>query len=148
MIPKGNAVIIVGEDNEVSMTPDNTSSAEYVVENKLHGVDVTTARTSILTAYSADALLMLSNKGGNFGFHDVAVTNIPARKAFLALEGTAAKARSFSMVFDGEQTGISAVQTDATDAARGIYTLDGRKLNAEPTTKGVYIVNGKKVIVK
>ena len=30
----------------------------------------------------------------------------------------------------------------------GIYTLDGRRLQAEPTEKGVYIVNGKKTIIK
>ena len=28
------------------------------------------------------------------------------------------------------------------------YTLDGRKLNAQPTQKGLYIVNGKKVVIK
>ena len=28
------------------------------------------------------------------------------------------------------------------------YTLDGRKLEGEPTEKGVYIVNGKKVMVQ
>ena len=28
------------------------------------------------------------------------------------------------------------------------YTLDGRKLNGKPTTKGLYIHNGKKVIIK
>ena len=28
------------------------------------------------------------------------------------------------------------------------YTLDGRKLNSMPTTKGVYVVKGKKVIIK
>ena len=28
------------------------------------------------------------------------------------------------------------------------YTLDGMKLQAAPTKKGVYIMNGKKVVVK
>ena len=28
------------------------------------------------------------------------------------------------------------------------YDLNGRKLNAKPTTKGVYIQNGKKVVIK
>ena len=28
------------------------------------------------------------------------------------------------------------------------YTLDGRKLNGKPTQKGLYIVNGRKTIVK
>ena len=36
--------------------------------------------------------------------------------------------------------------TDDTDVVW--YTVDGRKLNGVPTTKGVYIRNGKKIIVK
>ena len=28
------------------------------------------------------------------------------------------------------------------------YTLDGRKLNSRPTQKGIYIVNGQKIVVK
>ena len=28
------------------------------------------------------------------------------------------------------------------------YTIDGRRLNGKPTTKGLYIVNGKKIVVK
>ena len=28
------------------------------------------------------------------------------------------------------------------------YTLDGRKLEGKPTAKGMYIVNGRKVIIK
>ena len=32
--------------------------------------------------------------------------------------------------------------------AAGWYTLDGRKLNGKPTKKGLYIHNGKKVVIK
>ncbi len=32
--------------------------------------------------------------------------------------------------------------------SQGFYTLDGRKVNGTPTAKGIYIVNGKKVIWK
>ncbi len=28
------------------------------------------------------------------------------------------------------------------------YSLDGRKLNGEPKTKGIYIKNGKKTVIK
>ncbi len=49
---------------------------------------------------------------------------------------------------DGETTSISIVNFDSENAASGIYTLDGRKLSTEPTRKGLYIMNGKKVIIK
>ena len=45
------------------------------------------------------------------------------------------------------QTGILTVTAD-TPSATGIFTLDGRRLQAEPTERGVYIVNGKKTIIK
>ena len=41
---------------------------------------------------------------------------------------------------------ISVMREDA--AAAGWYMLDGRKLSAMPTQKGIYIVNGKKVVIK
>jgi len=41
---------------------------------------------------------------------------------------------------------ISVKREDA--AAAGWYMLDGRKLSAMPTQKGIYIVNGKKVLIK
>ena len=43
-------------------------------------------------------------------------------------------------------TGISTVFVDGT--SESVYTLDGRKLNGKPTTKGIYIVNGRKVVIK
>ena len=46
-----------------------------------------------------------------------------------------------------EETSISQPEI-ASELNADWYTLDGRKLEGEPTEKGVYIVNGKKVYVK
>ncbi len=64
--------------------------------------------------------------------------------------GTAQAAARFINIDwgDGETTSISIVNFDSENAASGIYTLDGRKLSTEPTQKGLYIMNGKKVIIK
>ena len=47
-------------------------------------------------------------------------------------------------------TGLSGeLRTENGEAAAAAwYTLDGRKLDKMPTKKGVYIKNGKKVIIK
>ena len=62
------------------------------------------------------------------------------------------EAREFVMNFDGENEVTSLpqpLQKEGSQAnATGWYTLDGRKLNGKPTTKGLYIHNGKKVIIK
>ena len=60
-----------------------------------------------------------------------------------------APARAFVLNFgDGEPSAISTLRADTASAADGIYTLDGRRLTGKPTAKGLYIVNGKKIIIK
>jgi hypothetical protein len=58
-------------------------------------------------------------------------------------------ARSINIVFDDETTGVSekGIVNSEKFATATWYTLDGRKVNA-PTKKGVYIMNGRKVVVK
>ena len=47
----------------------------------------------------------------------------------------------------GETTGISSIEHGKLNM-ENYYSIDGRKLSGEPTQKGVYIRNGKKVVVK
>jgi len=49
---------------------------------------------------------------------------------------------------DGVPSAISTLRADTAIAADGIYTLDGRRHRGKPTAKGLYIVNGKKMIIK
>ena len=52
--------------------------------------------------------------------------------------------------FDGQTTSIKTLNAETMKAyaAEGWYTLDGIKLQSAPTEKGVYINNGKKVVIK
>ena len=62
-----------------------------------------------------------------------------------------AKVRSFVLDFgEGDlATGIISVAADPSAAVReGIYDLQGRKIVGQPTQKGIYIVNGKKTVIK
>ena len=50
-----------------------------------------------------------------------------------------------------EPTGIRSITPDSLPQPlmnEGYYTLDGRKLSGKPTQHGIYIVNGKKVVIK
>ena len=50
---------------------------------------------------------------------------------------------------DGSTTAINSIDADfKVINAKGWYTINGIKLNAAPTEKGIYINNGKKVVVK
>ena len=60
-------------------------------------------------------------------------------------------APSYFIVGDlgGDTTGIDATLVNSERVnSEAWYTLDGRKLQGKPTQKGVYITNGKKVIIK
>ena len=84
------------------------------------------------------------------GFYKVKsnVTNIPGNKAFLVLTDAEAQAKGFVLEFeDGGTTGIETIENSKHSTEDGIYyDLQGRRV--ENPTRGVYIVNGKKVVIK
>ena len=93
--------------------------------------------------------LYLSN--ANTLYYPNAAMTIGAFRAYFQLKGiTAADLPQSAIVlnFDAEGTTSLNSLTPALSQGEGVYTLDGRKLNAMPTQKGVYIVNGKKVVIK
>ena len=60
-----------------------------------------------------------------------------------------AQARIF--VNDGNATGIVSIDNEnriIVNEAEGWYSLDGRKLSGKPSAKGVYIRDGKKIVIK
>ena len=67
-----------------------------------------------------------------------------ANKAYLALDGTNPAALSFR--YGGDTTEVDEIESE-NGKVKTIYDLQGRKLS-EITEPGIYIVNGKKVLVK
>ena len=67
-------------------------------------------------------------------------------KAWLEVPVSTSNARALTLVF-GDATGLKAIENGQLTIDNW-YDLNGRKLNAMPTKKGVYIMNGKKVVVK
>ena len=101
-----------------------------------------------ITGDDANDILFLGS--GNTLLHPTALpANMKGFRAYFQLKGDAALARSFSMDFgDGETTGIISVSGSGfmVNGFDGCYDLQGRRIEGQPTQKGVYIVNGKKVI--
>ena len=73
-------------------------------------------------------------------------------EAFLKLnDPTATGARVFVEDIENGTTAIKELGVDGTNKAYSVdgwYTVDGIKLQSTPTEKGIYINNGKKVVVK
>jgi len=151
-IPAGTAVIIVADNDEISLTL--ASLAAFSGTNDLRGVNVDTPLADIKDTLGDGTFYVLgmTTVAGeqHFGFHRYDGTEMAARKAFVLVNGTgAALARSLTMVFEGEATGIKTTDfTDYTDSENAWYTLDGRRLQGKPTKSGVYVNNGKKIVIK
>lgn len=118
-------------------------------DNLLHG-SVENATTNV---EGAKAYYKLANPTEGLGFYygaeDGGAFTNGAHKAYLAvMTEILSQKRGFS--FDSMTTGINHVVANAEHAKNTvIYDLNGRRVNSlNAAAKGVYIVNGKKVIVK
>ncbi|MBR5686745.1 MAG: C10 family peptidase [Prevotella sp.] len=111
------------------------------------------SNTSIMVTKSGN-LNLAAGKTVNLDFHVEGLTSGKQYYAMLALypQHTATSLAVFGnrMYFVPTVTGIDQITTDPTPMEEGgdYYTLDGRKLDKRPTQKGVYIVNGKKMVIK
>ena len=83
-----------------------------------------------------------------YGAPDGAAFVSKAGKAWLAVPTGDTSARGYRFDF-GTATGIQEAQTEGSDA-HAVYTLDGRRVNrsAGSLTRGIYIIGGKKIMVK
>ena len=63
---------------------------------------------------------------------------------------TSAHSRSVLSITSGNVTGINTFQLSDTDSQIPDiwYTIGGQKLHKKPTRKGIYLQNGKKVVIK
>lgn len=89
------------------------------------------------------------NLGFYWGAAHGAAFESGAGKAYLALpQAVASQVRGF--VLDGTTTGISGVTTEANNAPAAVYSLTGVRMgtSTDGLPAGIYIVNGKKVLVK
>ena len=70
-----------------------------------------------------------------------------ANRAYFEVASGTVLSRSFSMVFeDGETTGISASLMNSEKVNSEVYNLNGQRV-MNPA-KGLYIVNGRKDVIK
>ena len=130
--PTFNNVIIVDDP-----TPTTISGVVEFVP-AINPTALTTGDKSCLFVSGGNTLTWASSGSNMYGF----------RAYFHILDGSIANARAFSMDFGDEETVIIGVTANERVTDGAVYTLDGRKLNGQPTQKGVYVVNGKKVIIK
>ena len=92
---------------------------------------------------------VLNKVDGVVGFYKANNTHVAAGKAYLkVLTSTLGTetGKSMKLVFGDETTGITEVSNAAKASDKAYYTLSGQRVNAP--VKGLYLHNGKKVIIK
>lgn len=138
VLKAGTGYVVAGEENSYEFALTN-EAAEAIEGNELK-----VATGEGLTATADTKYYVLTKRADGVGFGKVATdVNIPAGKCYIDLSATASKATFLS--FSGETTGISNMEA-AKANTNEYFSLQGVK-TMKPN-KGIYIHNGKKVVIK
>ena len=153
IIKRGEAVLLKSTANVVLSSAASSGDGDYS-GNELKGVDYETPQDANTTYYVLSKL-----EGKAFGFYKLKNgVNLGAHKAYLAVANST-DAPEF-IGFDENTTGVvpidhspfsqreCGVARTIDHSAGAWYSIDGRKLQGKPTQKGLYIVNGNKVVIK
>ena len=145
IVTAGNAVILKSTGNPVMTRVSGNSSDTH--DNDLQGVMEETATPA--NCYT------LANGSAGVGFYKYSGTKIGIGKAYLIYSGSAA--RTFYS-FSDDATAIESIDNGPLEPnvqssifnvqSAPWFTLDGRRLSGQPTTKGIYVRNGQKFIIK
>ena len=141
IIKRGEAVLLKSTSDITISSAASSGTGDYT-GNVLQGVDISTPQATGITYY-----VLSKPEGKDFGFYQLADgTDLAANKAYLVIP---AAARGFiGLDANNSPTAINDTKGSGTSVSSAVYTLDGRRLQGEPSKKGVYVRNGQKFIIK
>lgn len=144
-VPAGEGLYIVGAEGDYEVPfLANESEADPVTGNKLIPTDGTTEFKSdeSVTYY------VFGKQNGKEAFYKVPASGYTpsANKAVLEVNAPASSAKEM-IVIGGDVTGIESIE-NGTIVNDNYYTIDGKLVKGQPTQKGIYVVNGRKVVIK
>ena len=143
IIPANKGVLLVS-DNATSATFTLANDADVTaIDNDLKGVN---AVTELAGVDNNEQVRIFSTKDGVAGFYkpNSSITSLAANKAYVMAP---AAQGALALNFGGDVTGVNSVSDNAAMPHNAvIYDLAGRRVSH--AVKGVYVINGKKIIVK
>ena len=140
IVNKDNAVLLKSTASPIVMTLTSTNSENVFTGNALSGVSDPAGKTD-------DGYMYVLNytATNGVGFYKLATgRKLGVGKAYLSYSGGGAS--NFFGLDDDGTTGIDNGQWTIDNSDKVFYDLNGRRV-MNPT-KGIYIVNGKKVLLK
>lgn len=154
VIPAGVAVVLKGngpQKFQIVSAPTMTTDFTLYENNNLKGLDVagvTVGPDNGSYVYYKLAVGTSAEDEGVVGFYwavaNGAAFNSKAHKAYLVLPASGQEVSSYA--FD-ETVGISSPMLNEIKT-EGVYTLSGVRVMSDCLPKGIYIVNGKKMVIK
>ena len=163
VIPKNTAVVLeyenLPEEGATVRFKETTLKGTAPARNMLRGFDI--AQTTTVDAgqnpadyffYRLTVGAVGSGKEGDVGFYwgeeDGAPFQAGAHKVYLAVEKSQfANAIQASSIIIDDSDNISEIAIPE-KTIEGVYTLSGRRVYGNNLPKGIYIVNGKKMVIK
>lgn len=148
-IPAKTAVVLINDNAATTTTLNITSEVEPVIAEDANLLKGTLVPMS-LDLGDTTPYYSMGRKDGKIGFYKfnnngTTTITLGANKAYLDT-GSTTSSKGFTFSF-GDPSGIDQVGTDVSvQMTDVIYNLSGQRVNR--LTKGLYIVNGKKVVIK
>mgnify|MGYP002521520222 CR=1 FL=1 len=140
IVNKDNAVLLKSTASPIVMTLTSTNSENVFTGNDLNGVSDPAGKTDDGKMY-----VLNYTAANGVGFYKLATgRKLGVGKAYLSYSGGGAS--NFFGLDDDGTTGIDNGQWTMDNSDKVFYDLNGRRV-MNPT-KGIYIVNGKKVLLK
>ena len=134
-VAAGTGLILKGTGGDTYDIPVVASGTDISATNKLNAaVTATDVEANAAYVLYKDEFRKVTN-----------ASSVPAGKAYLLATDVPAEARSLTFDF-GDATGISSIAKSQEPNANGYYNRAGQRV-AQPQ-KGLYIQDGKKVIIK
>ena len=140
LVNKDNAVLLKSTASPIVMTLTSTNSENVFTGNDLNGVSDPAGHT----AADPSTTFVLNKGTQGVGFYRLTTDKtLGVGKAYLTYSGSLS---NFFDIDDDGTTGIDNGQLTIDNSDKVFYDLNGRRV-MNPT-KGIYIVNGKKVLLK
>ena len=146
VVPAGVPVLLKGDANKEYVLDKADGGSPVSTDLKMSDGTATSTVASASTA--AATLYALSTVDGVTAFYPVKKNSpIPAKRCYLEVKSTSAKAAFYSLGTNfGETTGISSVENKVEKADASVYNLAGQLVGKD--YKGLVIKNGKKFVIK
>ena len=149
-VPAGTPVLLYKEGGATEFIPVMTGADEVTGNDLVAGTGAAVATTD----GDYTNMILWTNATNPIGFYFAAGQTVAANRAYLHIAddmapdavGGASPSRMVMVFADDETTGVQNLTPALSEGEGVVYNLRGQRV-AQPT-KGLYIVNGKKVVIK